>query len=113
MDKFGANQPIGFPNTAYYLPIIYSILGIKIEKLGDAEPVLKICRELLPPHIKTQKGIHLPYLGGTLDSGMAAILADKWWKRSGMWKSPIFITWVKRAIRKTEKSGLAQPTTPL
>ncbi|SPF43065.1 Carbon monoxide dehydrogenase/acetyl-CoA synthase subunit alpha [Syntrophobacter sp. SbD1] len=77
MDKFGANQPIGFPNTAYYLPIIYSILGIKIEKLGDAEPVLKICRELLPPHIKTQKGIHLPYLGGTLDSGMAAILAEE------------------------------------
>jgi acetyl-CoA synthase len=77
MDKYGANQPIGFPNTAYYLPIIYSILGIKIEKLADAEPVIKLCRELLPPHIKAQHNINLPYLGGTLDSGMAAILAEE------------------------------------
>ena len=27
-----------FPDTAYYLPIIYSLLGAKIEKLADAEP---------------------------------------------------------------------------
>ena len=33
MDKYGANQPLAFPNTAYYLPVIYSILGTKIEKL--------------------------------------------------------------------------------
>ncbi|HYA43029.1 MAG TPA: acetyl-CoA decarbonylase/synthase complex subunit alpha/beta [Syntrophobacteraceae bacterium] len=77
MDKYGPNQPIGFPNTAYYLPIIYSLLGTKIEKLGDAEPVIKFCRELLPPHIKAQHGINLPYLGGTLDSGMASILAEE------------------------------------
>ena len=77
MDKYGPNQPIGFPNTAYYLPIIYSVLGIKIEKLADAEPVMKKCRELLPAHIKAQHNIHLPYLGGTLDSGMAAILAEE------------------------------------
>ena len=77
MDKYGPNQPIGFPNTAYYLPIIYSVLGIKIEKLGDAEPVMKKCRELLPPHIKPEHNIHLPYLGGTLDSGMAAIPESK------------------------------------
>ena len=38
MDKYGANQPIGFPNTAFYLPIIYSILGIKIEKLETPQP---------------------------------------------------------------------------
>jgi len=69
MDKYGPNQPIGFPNTAFYLPIIYSILGIKIEKLADAEPVMKICRGLLPEHIKAQHGINLPYLGGTLDFG--------------------------------------------
>ncbi|RQW79773.1 MAG: hypothetical protein EHM79_20465, partial [Geobacter sp.] len=34
--KYGENQEIAFPNTAYYLPIIYSIMGIKIEKLKDA-----------------------------------------------------------------------------
>jgi len=75
MDKYGPNQPLEFPNTAYYLPIIYSILGIKVEKLADAEPVLERCKKLLPPHIKGR--IHTPYLGGTLDAGMAAILAEE------------------------------------
>ena len=31
MEKWGANEPVGFPNTAYYLPVIYGIMGIKIE----------------------------------------------------------------------------------
>lgn len=75
MDKYGPNQPLEFPNTAYYLPIIYSILGIKVEKLADAEPVFARCRKLLPPHIKGP--IHVPYLGHTLDAGMAAILAEE------------------------------------
>jgi len=26
----GANEPIGFPNTAYYLPVIYGMLGYKL-----------------------------------------------------------------------------------
>jgi acetyl-CoA synthase len=77
MDKYGPNQPIGFPNTAYFLPVIYSILGIKIEKLGDAEPVIERCKKLLPPHVRTKGNIHVPYLGHTLDAGMAAILAEE------------------------------------
>jgi len=75
MDKYGPNQPLAFPNTAYYLPVIYSILGIKVEKLADAEIVLNRCKQLLPPHIKGK--IHVPYLGHTLDAGMAAILAEE------------------------------------
>ncbi|NTU47956.1 MAG: CO dehydrogenase/CO-methylating acetyl-CoA synthase complex subunit beta, partial [Syntrophobacteraceae bacterium] len=77
MDKYGANQPLAFPNTAYYLPVIYSILGIKVEKLADAEPVLKRCKDLLPAHMQTKGNIHLPYLGNVLDAGMAAILAEE------------------------------------
>ncbi len=77
MDKYGPNQPLAFPNTAYYLPVIYSILGMKVEKLADAEPVLERCKNLLPPHIKTKSNIHVPYLGHLLDSGMAAILAEE------------------------------------
>ena len=30
MDKWGANEPVGFPNTAYYLPVIYNILNKKL-----------------------------------------------------------------------------------
>ena len=52
MDKWGANEPVGFPNTAYYLPVIYGILGEKVEKLGDMEPILKKCKSLLPPPVR-------------------------------------------------------------
>ena len=52
MDKWGANEPVGFPNTAYYLPVIYGILGEKVEKLGDMERILKKCRTILPPPVR-------------------------------------------------------------
>jgi len=29
MDRWGANEPVGFPSTAYYLPVIYGISGIR------------------------------------------------------------------------------------
>ena len=54
MDKWGANEPVGFPNTAYYLPIIYGMLGTKVEKLGDMEPVLKKCKAILPPLVRAE-----------------------------------------------------------
>jgi acetyl-CoA synthase len=75
MDKWGANEPVGFPNTAYYLPIIYGISGMKVEKLGDMEAVLKKCKALLPPPVKAEH--HLPYLGPTLDAGMITFWAEE------------------------------------
>ena len=41
IDKFGPQSDVGFPNTAYYLPIIYGMLGHKVEKLKDMEAVIK------------------------------------------------------------------------
>jgi len=73
--KHGENQDIGFPNTAYYLPIIYSLMGVKIEKLKDAVPVMKRCQALLPP-IPAEKH-HLPYLGPGLDAGLATLFAEE------------------------------------
>jgi acetyl-CoA synthase len=74
MDKWGPNEPVGFPNTAYYLPIIYGILGMKVEKLGDMEPVLKKSRAILPPPVKE---LHpLPYLAPALDAGMVTFFAE-------------------------------------
>jgi acetyl-CoA synthase len=75
MDKWGANEPVGFPNTAYYLPIIYGILGTKIEKLGDMEAVLKKCKAMLPPPVRAEH--HLPFLGPTLDAGMITFWAEE------------------------------------
>lgn len=75
MEKFGPAEPVGFPNTAYYLPIIYSILGLKVERLGDMEPVLKRCENLLPPPVRE---IHpLPYLAPALDAGMVTFFAEE------------------------------------
>jgi hypothetical protein len=34
---FNADTKVGFPNTAYYLPVIYSLLGIKVETLEDIQ----------------------------------------------------------------------------
>jgi acetyl-CoA synthase len=75
MDKWGINEPVGFPNTAYYLPIIYGMLGHKVEKLGDIEFVLKKCRALLPPPVRETHP--LPYLAPALDAGMATFFAEE------------------------------------
>jgi len=75
MDKWGAKEPVGFPNTAYYLPVIYGILGNKVEKLGDMEPVLKRCKALLPPPVREEHP--LPYLAPALDAGMATLFAEE------------------------------------
>ena len=75
MDRWGANEPVGFPNTAYYLPVIYGILGIAVEKLGDMEQVLERCKSLLPPPVREQHP--LPYLAPALDAGMATFFAEE------------------------------------
>ena len=73
--KYGPDQKIEFPNTAYYLPIIYSILGIPVKTLGDAKKPLEVARKLMPAHVKNM--YHLPYLGPLLDAGMAALFAEE------------------------------------
>ncbi len=75
MDRWGTNEPVGFPNTAYYLPVIYGILGTKVEKLGDMEQVVKRCKSLLPPPVREEHP--LPYLAPALDAGMATFFAEE------------------------------------
>ncbi len=75
MEKYGSKEPVGFPNTAYYLPVIYGILGVKVEKLADMEGVLKRCQSLLPPPVRENHP--LPYLAPALDAGMATFFAEE------------------------------------
>ena len=75
LEKYGPDQKLEFPNTAYYLPLNYSLLGIPIRTLGESKKCLDVCRSLLPPHVKGMT--HLPYLGPLLDAGMAALLAEE------------------------------------
>mgnify|MGYP001123041973 FL=1 len=69
----GPETPVTFPNTAYYLPTINGMTGIQIEKLGQLTKVLDHARELLHPVPSPNRWT--PYLGETLDSGMATLLA--------------------------------------
>jgi acetyl-CoA synthase len=75
MDKWGVGEPVGFPNTAYYLPIIYGILGVPVEKLGDMEQIINRCKALLPPPVREEHP--LPYLAPALDAGMATFFAEE------------------------------------
>ena len=75
IDAHGAAREVAFPNTGYYLPIIYGITGYKVQRLADMEHVITLCKRLLPPPVKERH--HLPYLGPALDAGMAAFFAEE------------------------------------
>ena len=74
-ESVGAEHAVEFPNTAYYLPVIYGLTGEKVQKLSDMDRVLSIARDLLPD-APTDK-LWLPYLGNTLDAGVATLLAEE------------------------------------
>jgi len=43
----GPDAPVSFPNTAYYLPTIYGMTGIAVEKLGQLkDPLVHTAREI-------------------------------------------------------------------
>ena len=72
LQTYNADTKIEFPNTGYFLPVIYSLLGIPVKTLEDMQQPLAFARKLLPPHVKNVN--HLPYLGPLLDAGMATLL---------------------------------------
>ena len=75
IEKHGKDQKVEFPDTGYFLPVIYSMTGIKVERLSDAEKVLDEAKKLLPP-VPSEK-IWIPYLGGALDAGIATLWAEE------------------------------------
>ena len=69
----GESSPVAFPSTAYYLPVIYSFTGEKMEKLSDLRRILLRAKSLLPE--RPSEKVWLPYLGKALDAGVAALFA--------------------------------------
>jgi acetyl-CoA synthase len=69
----GENSPVTFPNTAYYLPLILGMTGKSVENLGHLISVVDQAKKLLHPIPSEHHWT--PYLGETLDSGMATLLA--------------------------------------
>jgi len=72
----GKDCKVEFPNTGYYIPIIYSMTGQAVESLGDFEKVMsEQIKPLLPEPVADD--LWLPYLGPTLDAGMATLFAEE------------------------------------
>ncbi len=73
LEDKGPDTKVAFPNTAYYLPLIFGMTGNTVETLGQLSEVLQQARQLLHPVPANSKWT--PYLGETMDSGMATLLA--------------------------------------
>lgn len=71
----GESQKIEFPDTAYFFPMAYALLGVKVKTLGDVKPVLQESKSLL--HNEPTEKFNLPYLGDALDSGIATLLSEE------------------------------------
>ncbi len=90
LKKYGPEHEVSFPNTGYYLPIIYSMLGAKVQQLGDMKEIFQECRKLLPPPVSDE--IWLPYLAPALDAGMATFFAEEMFEAIRYLEEPDFYT---------------------
>lgn len=90
LKKFGADHEVSFPNTAYYLPVIYSMLGAKVQKIGDMKDIFAECRKLMPPVVTDD--IWLPYLAPALDAGMATFFAEEMYEAIRYLNTPDYYT---------------------
>ncbi|MBI4791339.1 MAG: CO dehydrogenase/CO-methylating acetyl-CoA synthase complex subunit beta [Deltaproteobacteria bacterium] len=90
LKQYGPDQEVSFPNTAYYLPIIYSMLGAKVSKLGDMKEIFQECRQLLPALVSDH--YWLPYLAPALDAGMATFFAEEMYEAIRYLEQPEYYT---------------------
>ena len=75
LKDMGAQTPVAFPNTAYHLPVILGFTGRQVKTLGELVPAVEHAKSLLPP--QPRDSVWLPYLGETLDAGVATLLAEE------------------------------------
>ena len=75
IESKGKDTKVEYPDTGYYLPIIYSATAFEVKTLGDCEEALGHARALLPP--VPEEKIFLPYLGWALDAGIATLFAEE------------------------------------
>ena len=75
VEAFDPDKKVEFPNTAYYLPLILALTGLEVKTLGDVQKALERAEELLPPIPEAKRW--LPYLGHTLDAGVATLIAEE------------------------------------
>jgi acetyl-CoA synthase len=103
--KYGKEQEVAFPNTAYFLPIIYSMLGAKVQNLGDMKEIFQECRKLLPELVSD--AVWLPYLAPALDAGMATFFAEEMYEAVRYLNEPDFYTKTEDPMEKNIWLGAA------
>jgi len=62
----GGSFSFEFPDTAYYLPMIYAMTGFPVKTLSDMKVALGMTKEMLHP--EPDENLWKPYLGEALDS---------------------------------------------
>lgn len=71
----GKDMVFEFPDTAYYLPMVYAMTGFPVKTVGDMKVALGFAKELMHPEPDEKNW--KPYLGEALDSGMATLFAEE------------------------------------
>ena len=75
LSEKSADTRVEFPETAYYLPMAYALLGKEVRTLDDMRPVVAEAESLL--HEEPSDQLWLPYLGNALDAGIATLLSEE------------------------------------
>ncbi len=73
----GKDYVFEFPDTAFYLPMIYAMTAFPVKTLEDMRVALGYAKEMLHP--EPEEHLWKPYLGEALDSGMATLFAEEIW----------------------------------
>lgn len=71
----GEDFSFEFPDTAFYLPMLYAMTGFAVKTLGDMRVAVGKAKDLL--HEEPDEHLWRPYLGEALDSGMATLFAEE------------------------------------
>ncbi len=64
-----------FPDTAFYLPLVYAMTAFPVKTLADMKVALEMAREML--HEEPEEKLWKPYLGEALDAGMATLFCEE------------------------------------
>ncbi len=75
IERHGEDQALEFPETAFYMPMAYALLGVEITTLGQARDMLETIKSLLSE--EPSEKLWLPYLPALLDAGVATLLAEE------------------------------------
>jgi len=74
-EEKGEDTKIGFPDTAYYLPMSHALMGLDVTTVGGLKPILEHARDLIGD--VPQDKLWYPYLGTALDAGVATLLSEE------------------------------------